>query len=206
MENCLVRSLIEYFTCKRGRNIEAGLHVLLAELENCGVALAAYRQAEALVLAKTLEARSRGQNCHLPLLDSQERQGGGRKPRICLKAIHDGPTRKDWRSEWGFYHSNEDLVGDCWVMLENPPPPGGPQRMARRGLGSSLGCLGLGLRLVSRSQIKSWRRQHVNERGQALDSGCIWGGGGLFCCRGSCSNHSVGISSLCLRILARSGK
>lgn len=37
-----------------------------------------------------------------------------------LEKIHYGTNVEDWRLEWGFKLSNEDLVGDFWQMVETP--------------------------------------------------------------------------------------
>lgn len=39
---------------------------------------------------------------------------------VKMAKIHHGPSVDDWRLEWGFTLSNEDLVDEFWHMVETP--------------------------------------------------------------------------------------
>lgn len=89
----------------RLRPCRLGLRRIVEMLHGCGLDLDAFGAMEGF--------GGRG-NHGLSIRFENSRQA------MRLERIHYGPDVEDWRLEWGFKLSNEDLVGEFWQMVETP--------------------------------------------------------------------------------------
>lgn len=87
------------------RHFRLGLKRIVETLRGCGLDLYAFGSMEDLGV--------RG-NYGICILFKKSRQA------VQLEKVCYGPSVADWRLEWGFVLSNEDLVGEFWQMVETP--------------------------------------------------------------------------------------